>query len=470
MPTDGDGLYEFSTVASDESGKYEETPYTTGDSSTAYDTVILAPVSLGAIPIVWANTNSFTLTWTNPSDLSGISGACYTIGAAPTSPADGTCIEGQGLEQIPGVAVPSEGTHTAWVWLEDNAENIDHNTAQATTLRFDSTIQAPSGLGATPSTWTIVNDFDVSWSNPSDLSGITGAYYKLDSAPTAPDDGTWVAGNDLEQIVGLSVSGDGEHSLYLWLGDAAGNANHQNRRRTYLRYDATPPADVSIQSPASSVDPVFTISWSATDAASGVISYTVEYSAEEDTSWHTWLASTTDTSAAFTAPVSDTTYAFRVTAYDRASNSATATSRTRVGDYRIYLPVVLRNWASWYQYDAYEPNDSPEQAYGPIQSGQAYRSYIWNPTDTSDYYHFTPSAAAPVQVTLSQIPSGCDFDLYAYYYDGSDYQLIAYSNRSGTANESISFTSVAGRQYFVRVYRYAGSSSQSRYRLVATYQ
>jgi hypothetical protein len=265
------------------------------------------------------------------------------------------------------------------------------------------------------------------------------------------------------------VGGDGSHRLYLWLTDAAGNVNHENRQMVRLRYDTTPPTDVSINTPATTIDPEFIVSWQATDTASGISYYRVQYRAEEETSWYTWFASTTDTSALFTVPESGTDYVFRVTAYDRVGNSATATATARAGLRGTYLPVVVQYWASWYQYDIFEPNNTPEQAYGPLQSDQAYEAYIWNSTDVNDYYHFTPSTTAQVQVALTQIPASCDFDLYIYYFNGS-YQLVAYSNRTGTADESVSFTPVAGRQYFARVYRYSGSSNQQPYRLRVTYQ
>jgi uncharacterized repeat protein (TIGR01451 family) len=134
-----------------------------------------------------------------------------------------------------------------------------------------------------------------------------------------------------------------------------------------------------------------------------------------------------------------------------------------------FLPLVIHQWAWWYKYDIHEPNDKPSQAYGPLVSGQVYQSYIWDATDQDDYYHFTPSTSTDVQVTLSNIPPNCDYDLHIYYYDGQ-YQLETFSNQSGDIEEQVTFTPVAGRKYYIRIYRYGGFNSQQRYHLTAIYQ
>ena len=137
---------------------------------------------------------------------------------------------------------------------------------------------------------------------------------------------------------------------------------------------------------------------------------------------------------------------------------------------RIFLPLALRNWVYWYLYDPYEPNDTPAQAYGPLASGVAYETYIWDQTDKDDYYYFTATLTASMRIDLdlSALPAGVDYDLYVYYYDGAAYQLVAKSDLTGQ-NEWVEFTAVAGRKYYVRVYPYQGSSNRHPYRLTMTY-
>ena len=67
----------------------------------------------------------------------------------------------------------------------------------------------------------------MSWTNPDEVSGITGAYYKLGAPPFWAEDGVWVHGADLERIEQITVPNEGEHTLYVWLKDVAGNVDHR---------------------------------------------------------------------------------------------------------------------------------------------------------------------------------------------------------------------------------------------------
>lgn len=144
----------------------------------------------------------------------------------------------------------------------------------------------------------------------------------------------------------------------------------------------------------------------------------------------------------------------------------------------IHLPLVMRN----YKRDPYEPNDIPEQAYGPLVSGRAYRAYIWDATDQDDYYHITPlTDTVAVDVQLTDIPIACDYDLYVYYYDPNDptctyngYCIVGISAELSNTDENVTFTPTVGQQYYIRVYSdIAGGGSYSDeypYRLMTTYQ
>ncbi len=135
----------------------------------------------------------------------------------------------------------------------------------------------------------------------------------------------------------------------------------------------------------------------------------------------------------------------------------------------LYLPVIARNMAPPPPHDSYEPNDTPSQAFGPLESGRVYKSYIWDDDDQDDYYYFVPASTAVVSVTLTNIPVGCDYDLYVYYESGGKYLIQAISNRGGNNDEFVTFTPVAGRSYYIRVYRYAGSDSENPYHLSVIY-
>lgn len=248
------------------------------------------------------------------------------------------------------------------------------------------------------------------------------------------------------------------------------NANFDQASVTinYAR-DITAPV-VTVTAPTESYPVPFAVSWEAVDPSpgSGVsASYAVLYR-EDDGVWVSWLPSTTLTESTFFSATVDHTYTFSVTVHDWVDNPGEGMTATYIERYRVYLPVVVSNWVGWYEFDVYEPNDKISQAYGPLTSTQVYTAYIWDTTDTDDYYHFTPATTGTVQISLTNIPDGVDYDLYVYYHDGEQFQVMGQSNRSGNQDEDVAFTPVANTTYYIRVHPYSGSSHQP-YRLTVTY-
>jgi hypothetical protein len=196
------------------------------------------------------------------------------------------------------------------------------------------------------------------------------------------------------------------------------------------------------------------------------------------------LPSTTETSGLFTAPLAETEYAFRVTAYDQAGSSGQAQTLAYVESQVAYLPVLNNRWRDWYRLDAYEPNDTPLDAYGPVKIGNTYRAPIWDETDVDDYYWFTRADNSEIKIELTDIQPNKDYDLYIYYYhfDGTQYKYIiaddgnAYSSRWGSSPEDVTFRPVPGRKYWIRINPFNGERappnnySPQPYRLTISYR
>ncbi len=203
-----------------------------------------SPLNPAPQPANWTNNNSFDATWTNPSDLSGIGGAWYKIGAVPSAANDGVFVAGDGRTSLNGLSVSGDGSHTLWFWLADKLGHSDHTTAVSATLQYDATPPSSlSGQVADPATWTNTNSFDLTWILPPDPSGISGVRYKLDAAPSHPDDGDFWPGA-LNGVNDYAIPGavQGEHALYLWPVDGAGNAAPAAAAvAVNLRLDTTPP-------------------------------------------------------------------------------------------------------------------------------------------------------------------------------------------------------------------------------------
>ncbi|MHA2127051.1 MAG: hypothetical protein ACXABO_16875 [Promethearchaeota archaeon] len=234
-----------------------------------------SPGTLAPTPSSWTNLDNFNLSWVNPTDTSGIAGAYYKLDVAPLSDNDGLYITGVNIESISGISVITDGIHTIYIWLVDAAGNVNHSNYASSLLYLDTIDPStPISLIASPPSWTAFDSFNLSWSNPSDTSGIVGAYYKLDSAPTSDTDGIYVSGTDIEDILNISVLSDGTHPLYVWLVDGAGNNDYLNSAFTQLYLDSTNPAAPStlVATPSSWTNTdSFNISWANPSDTSGIV-------------------------------------------------------------------------------------------------------------------------------------------------------------------------------------------------------
>ena len=149
------------------------------------------------------------------------------------------------------------------------------------------------------------------------------------------------------------------------------------------------------------------------------------------------------TTAAYFASLS-TTQAYRFTQFEN-------------GFYRLYSPIVARNFATAPS-DTYEPNNTRDQAYGPLNSGVVYTSYIASDSDV-DYYYFDIATLGKVTVDLSNINApDTDIDMSMYNEAG-----VRVGGSWGViASEQIVFEPVTTGRYYVQVYFCCGTNSPTR--------
>jgi hypothetical protein len=173
----------------------------------------------GANPSPWTNNALFEIDWTNPADTSGIKRALYKLNSTPTSNFDTTGT----MSNTPpdSVLATSQGGQILYVWLEDNAGNINFNNYAQVELRFDST--DPTGSMASSPRYSTNEDFTVTWTAGSDTggSGLSGTY----DVRVKDNAGAWTPW--LTNYSGTSsiYSGIDDHVYYFEAGarDNAGN-------------------------------------------------------------------------------------------------------------------------------------------------------------------------------------------------------------------------------------------------------
>lgn len=114
---------------------------------------------------------------------------------------------------------------------------------------------------------------------------------------------------------------------------------------------------------------------------------------------------------------------------------------------------------------AYEPNDTPGAAAGPLINGQSIRAGLCD-GDSVDYYYFDVPDAVRVQLNLDELPANTDFDLFLYRLSGG--AAIAESRNREAAPEHISINLEPGR-YLIQIWPSDIRRSDQPYRLVVSW-
>ena len=114
-----------------------------------------------------------------------------------------------------------------------------------------------------------------------------------------------------------------------------------------------------------------------------------------------------------------------------------------------------------------EPNDEIDQPNGPVVSGLTYYGIFPGADDVKDYFCFELTAPHRVQIWLSNIPAGRNYDLVLRKQDASS---VAYSLNPGNADEYIDIPTLAPGFYYVQIYRTSGAGSSEPYHLRIVFQ
>lgn len=75
----------------------------------------------------------------------------------------------------------------------------------------------------------------------------------------------------------------------------------------------------------------------------------------------------------------------------------------------LLMPGLSRTWvwvalaALGLLQDPYEPNNSWDQAYGPLVSGEVYQGYIW-PDAHADYFYLDAPSGGRLEASLENVP------------------------------------------------------------------
>jgi len=202
--------------------------------------------------------------------------------------------------------VSVDGTRTVEYWSVDVASNRE--VTASLELRIDAT---PPGTAATL-TGTLgnggwyISEAQVGLSASDSTSGADVTRYQLNG-------GVW------QTYSSTFFLQDGLYTITYQSLDVAGN--QEPLHNLAVNVDTTPPTAAVSPLNAYGATTIFTVTWSGTDATSGLTSFDVQYRAGAGGAWTDWLTNTTAISASFTGQDGQT-YAFRARARDNAGNGS----------------------------------------------------------------------------------------------------------------------------------------------------
>jgi hypothetical protein len=153
-------------------------------------------------------------------------------------------------------------------------------SAEASATTFDETAPTtPIGLIAGGAGWLRQSPVTLSWSGPTDPSGIPTAWYSLNTPPTVLTPGTSAAVSGTSLLLPWTIQGTS--TVYLYLQDGAGNKNPSSAASVTIQFDSQPPTITHDSSAVAtyntgSPQPI-NISAAASDGGSGLQSMVLQY-------------------------------------------------------------------------------------------------------------------------------------------------------------------------------------------------
>jgi hypothetical protein len=147
------------------------------------------------------------------------------------------------------------------------------------------------------------------------------------------------------------------------------------------------------------------------------------------------------------------------------------------GASRLYYRVKSRNawgdseWSGVRRVDVLweaEPNGEPlTEANGPLVSGLTYYGTFVSSADLEDYFYIKLSSPHYVEIWLTNIAYGQDYDLVLR---NENLVYLGYSGELGNANEHIRTKLLPAGKYYIQVFRASEGGSTQPYHLKVVYE
>lgn len=388
--------------------------------------------------VSWAGNSSQTITWSvNNTTAAPVSCANVKISIST----DGgntfsTLVASTANDGSEVVTIPNTPSTTARIKIEA-VGNIFFDISNTNfTITAGSNCGTPDFLSSTAIT---TSSATVLWATVAGASSYD-VDYKLNSS------GTWTNAVTGTTSISVNLSGLASGLLYDWRV----RANCTGGSSTYAQSQFTtiPVAGCNTPTGLSSSGITVssaTVSWTA---ASGAVSYDVDYKTNASGTWTNAATGTTATSVNLSGLSASTLYDWRV-----RTNCASSSS--------LYTQAQFTTLAAPGCGTAFEPNETLATA-ATISTGVANSAAITTSTD-NDYFKITTTGTTNNVFSLVG-PSGVDFDMQILNSGGT----VLGSGTGATATETVTLNSQAAGTYYIRVFGYNGANSATCYTITAT--
>lgn len=132
------------------------------------------------------------------------------------------------------------------------------------------------------------------------------------------------------------------------------------------------------------------------------------------------------------------------------------------------LPITLNNALVYFNGPwEIEPNNTFSQANGFIRSGQTYFGTISDPSDVNDYFSFKLTVPHTVEIFLTQIANGSNFNLTLR---DINLNVVGYSGNLNNQDEHILTGALPVGQYYIQISNSSGTGSNQAYNLLTVYE
>jgi hypothetical protein len=111
-----------------------------------------------------------------------------------------------------------------------------------------------------------------------------------------------------------------------------------------------------------------------------------------------------------------------------------------------------------------EPNDSPDDACGPLASGGTYHGSL-SAEDPDDWFFVNLDEPVVLTIDLTEVPANTDFDLYLYKTGDYRDRGVAWSERGPGQSEHLEYAVPEAGRYEIRIYQRTGPDVRQGYAL-----